>query len=423
MTRANRLLIIDDDTAICELFAAAAQSIGFESKSANSAAEVLASLRQFAPTAVILDLQMADADGIELLKLLSDQQCNAKVLVVSGGDKRVLAASVRFGTARGLRMAGALRKPLRLQQLQTALSDILRSTWTADELSVAIDRGELSLRYQPKLARRSATGAWVIDGAEALLRWPHPVHGTIMPGEFLPVAEQAGLMLPLTDFVLHRTLEQVQVWQSRGLELSIAVNVPPNLLTDEEFPDRLCACLSRYGVESSRFVLEITELATSNHNDLLVDVLSRLRLKGVQISIDDFGSGFASLERLLYLPFNELKIDGSFISELDGNREARKIVGTIIELAHRLGMTACAERVETQEAFAFLEAQGCDRFQGHLISEPLKSLDFGKFMLDWSSDVVPAKLLPSDEKATGAFAMDSIETRILEVAESSWVGA
>src|SRR5690606_21946246 len=157
---------------------------------------VLVSLRAFAPTAIILDLEMPDADGIELLKLLSDERCSARVLVVSGGDKRVLKAAMRFGTARGLRMAGALQKPLHLQQLHIALSDIVRSTWTAEELSSAIERGELSLGYQPKLARSSGAGAWVIDGAEALLRWQHPVHGTILPGEFLPVAEQAGLMLP-----------------------------------------------------------------------------------------------------------------------------------------------------------------------------------------------------------------------------------
>ena len=419
MTRANRLLIIDHDASVCELFVATAKRIGFEVKTANNATEMLVSLREFRPSAVILDLQMPDADGIEMLKLLSDQQCNAKILLVSGGDKRVLKAALRFGGARHLRMAGSLQKPLHLQQLQTALSDIQRSTWTAEELSEAINRGELSLRYQPKLARSSSTGPWTIDGAEALLRWPHPVHGTIMPAEFLPVAEQAGLMLPLTDFVLHRTLEQVQVWQSRGLALDIAVNIPPNLLTDEEFPDRLCACLSRYGVEPSRLVVEITETTSTTNNDLLVDVLARLRLKGVQISLDDFGSGFASLARLFHLPFNELKIDGLFVADLERNSEARKIVGTIIQLAHRLGMTACAERVETREAFAFLEAQGCDRFQGNLIAKPLKSLDFGKFMGDWSSDLVQGRLMPADEGATDAIMIKGFDTQLLKPAGMS----
>lgn len=392
MKRANRLLIVDDEPAICKSLTAAAEGIGFDVAFARNRSAVLGTLREFAPTAILLDLQLPDSAGIELLRLFADQQCDAKVLVVSGDNARVHEAAIRFGTARGLNMAGSLRKPLSIPQLQDVLSDFLAGTWTVDELSTAISRGDLSVHYQPKLTRCRTTGSWIVDGAEALLRWPHPVHGNIAPSEFVPVAEDAGLMLPLTDFVLQRTLEQINFWQSRGLDLNIAVNVPPNLVSDEEFPERLCECLAHHGVENKRFVLEITESVTEDDTPLLVHVLARLRLRGVQISIDDFGCGFASLKRLLHLPFNELKIDRSFVTEIGRSDEARQVVGTMIELAHGLGMTVCAEGVETRESLAFLEARGCDRVQGFLVSKPLASADFELFLRDWSSDVMQAEL-------------------------------
>ncbi len=390
--RTNRLLIIDAEPEKCEFLAAAANRLGFDVDIARDAADVITALRQFRPTAVLLDLQVPGSDGIEILRLLADQESDATVLVVGGDEPRVREAAVRLGTAKGLNMAGALPKPLRLQELQNVLSDILRSTWTVEELATAVDGGELSVVYQPKLARCRTTGAWIIDGAEALLRWPHPIHGTVMPDEFIPAATRSGLMVPLTDFVLQRSLEQVRLWQSRGIALDVAVNIPPDLVGDEGFTDRLCACLSRHGVESGRLVLEITESASVDDVALLVDVMARLRLKGVRISLDDFGTGFASLKRLLFLPFNELKIDGSFVAQTDRSEEARQVVSATIELAHRLGMTACAEGVETPRSFAFLQAQGCDRYQGFLISGALGSVDFEQFLRDWDCDRAKEKL-------------------------------
>lgn len=398
---ANRLLIIDDETSVRELFAAAARRLGFKVEFARHNAAVLAGIRQFSPTAILLDLQTPDSDGIAILRLLADQRCDAKIIVVGGDEPRLLEAAARFGTARGLDMAASLQKPMALQTLQEALSGVLLSTWTVAELSTAIDKGELVVHYQPKVARCRNSRRWTIHGAEALLRWPHPVHGSIPPTEFILVAEDAHLMLPLTDFVLQRTLEQVRFWQSRDLALNIAVNVPPNLVGDEEFPERLCAYLANYGVENSRFTLEITESVAIEDPCLLVDVLARLRLRGVQIAIDDFGSGFASLKHLLYLPFNELKIDRAFVAQVDRSEEARHVVSASIDLAHRLGMTVCAEGVETPESLAFLEAHGCDRFQGYLVSKPLTSVDLEQFLRNWNEQGMQGKL-PLDESAAAA---------------------
>lgn len=324
--RGKRLLIVDAEPDRCELPAAAASRLGFEVEVARDIPAVVATLQRFDPTVVLLNLKLPGADGVEVLRILADRESDATVLVVGGDERRLREAVVRLGRAKGLNMGEALSEPLRLQQFQGALSEILESTWTAEELATAVHSGELSLVYQPKLARCMRTGTWKIEGVEALVRWLHPRHGTIMPDEFVPAAISLGLMVPLTDFVLQRSLEQARLWQSRGIHVDIAVNISPDLVADNGFTERLCAGLAEHGLEPGRLVLEIAESAGVDDVALLVDVLTRLRLRGVRLSLDDFRNGLASLKRLLYLPFNELKIGPAFVAEMERSEEARHIV-------------------------------------------------------------------------------------------------
>ncbi len=384
-TLSNRLLIVDDESGIRDYLSAVSQGLGFEVRAIGNADEFSTAVDEFKPTAMILDLNMPGSDGIELLRYLAEEKSEAQILVISGEDSRVINAAERLGSAQGLQMAGVLQKPVLLAELEAVLSRVMRETITEADLSEAIESGHLLINYQPKLSH-NGNGVWSISGAEALVRWRHPELGIIPPDSFIPMAEETGLISPLTDFVLRETMQQNAVWSEHGLGTDIAVNIAPQLLGDVEFPDRLSALLNEYDLDGSKLTLEITETAAMKNVDTMMDIFARLRLKGIKLSIDDFGTGYSSLKQLFCMPFNELKIDRSFVMEIPKSNEAQAMVKTMIQLADNLNMTACAEGVETQEVLDFLELAGCQSIQGFFICEPVAAIEFEKFVRVWNDD-------------------------------------
>lgn len=250
---------------------------------------------------------------------------------------------------------------------------------TEFELSQAITTGQLVVHYQPK-ATFGPAGAWRIEGVEALVRWQHPRCGLLMPNEFIPLAQKTALISPLTDFVLRTALGQAGRWQASGWLLSVAVNLAPRLLSQMDLPDRLSRLVNEYGIDGSKLVLEITESGALVDDARILDVLTRLRLKGIGISVDDFGTGASSLIALCRMPFNELKIDQSLIADLHRDRESRTIVRSIVNLARNLGISVCAEGAETEETVNAAHRMGCEKAQGHCISKPLPALELAEFL-------------------------------------------
>jgi EAL domain-containing protein (putative c-di-GMP-specific phosphodiesterase class I) len=235
------------------------------------------------------------------------------------------------------------------------------------ELRQALDRGELVLHYQPKLLLDSGT----IPGVEALVRWQHPELGLLPPGEFVPLAEQTGLIKPLTSFVLRTALQQVNAWERTGHDLSIAVNVSERSLLDPDFPDEVTGLLLDAGVPPHRLELEITEGTIMADPVRAAAVLRRLDDVGVRLSLDDFGTGYSSLSRLRELPISEIKIDRSFSAHLETDERDVAIMRSAIELGHNLGCSVVAEGLETAEALRRVAALGCDTGQGFHIARPL----------------------------------------------------
>ena len=235
------------------------------------------------------------------------------------------------------------------------------------ELRQALDRDELLLHYQPKLRLENRT----IPGVEALVRWLHPEHGLLAPGEFVPLAEQTGLIKPLTSFVLRRALEQVSVWQRDGHDLSIAVNVSERSLLDPDFPGEVARLLSAAGVAPARLELEITEGTIMADPVRAAAVLRRLDTLGVLLSLDDFGTGYSSLSRLRELPISEIKIDRSFSARIETDDRDLAIMRSAIELGHNLGCSVVAEGLETAAALERVTSLGCDTGQGFHIARPL----------------------------------------------------
>jgi diguanylate cyclase (GGDEF)-like protein len=246
----------------------------------------------------------------------------------------------------------------------------------AGELRDALDHGQLEVYFQPQADLR--TGA--VRGVEALVRWHHPAHGLLRPDEFVPVAENTGLIGPLTLHVLDRSLAQIAAWDAQDLHLEVAVNLSTRNLLDRELPARIAELLAFHGLPAARLEVEITESMVSSDPQRVHAVLCAIAGLGVRITLDDFGTGYSSLSNLRDLPVRRLKIDRSFIAGMARRRADAVIVTSTIEMAQRLGLSVVAEGVETAEAWARLRESGCDLAQGHHLTPPCPAAELTAWM-------------------------------------------
>jgi predicted signal transduction protein with EAL and GGDEF domain len=236
------------------------------------------------------------------------------------------------------------------------------------ELRAAIEADQLFLFYQPKVDLKART----VVGAEALLRWRHPKRGLVPPGDFIPLAEQAGVIKPLTWWVLGEAVKQCGAWERDALGLEVAVNLSARSLHDPQLVERITGLLDAHEVPPRRLQLEVTESAVMTDPDRAAEILGRLGALGVGVSIDDFGTGYSSLTSLRRLPVNEIKIDKSFVIGMGGNGGSDKaIVRSTSELGHNLGLRVVAEGVEDETALDLLRSYGCDLAQGYYIARPM----------------------------------------------------
>ena len=235
------------------------------------------------------------------------------------------------------------------------------------QLRRAIDGGELVLHYQPKALVRTGE----VCAVEALVRWQHPERGLLPPDTFMPVAEQTGLIEPLTRWVLDAALRELHGWGERFGAVTMAVNISARNVSRPDFANTVLSALYRTGVPPYRLFLELTETALLTDPDTAVEVLHQVSAAGVRVSIDDFGRGQTSLGYLPTLPLHEIKIDRSFVTDLQLNAGHQAIVRSIVELGHSLGLQVVAEGVETEEVLGLLAAVGCDIAQGYLLARPM----------------------------------------------------
>ena len=250
------------------------------------------------------------------------------------------------------------------------------------DLREAMEKHQLELHFQPKVSLSD----WEVIGFEALLRWNHPVHGAISPVEFIPVAEESGLILPMGEWALTEACCQAARWPD---PLQVAVNISPVQVMAQNLPDAVQRALALSGLAPHRLELEITESVFINETRGTVDRLHALRRLGVQIALDDFGTGYSSLAYLRRFPFDTLKIDRAFVRELLISRDARSIVRNILALAQSLRMATVAEGVEEPLQVNVLEAEGCNMVQGYFASRPMPAQEVLEFVLMWRERVRP----------------------------------
>jgi diguanylate cyclase (GGDEF)-like protein len=246
------------------------------------------------------------------------------------------------------------------------------------ELRRAVEQDQLALHYQPKVS----TSDGVVSGCEALLRWPHPVQGMIPPGDFIPHAERTGVIRILTGWVLRTALRQMRAWADAGLVIDVSVNLSAADLADPTLADQVADLLHETGADPSHLVLEVTESTAMRGLTNALSVMDRLRVLGVRFSIDDFGTGYSSLAQLRRLPVDELKIDRSFVHDLDAGSADEVIVRSTVELGHSLGLRVVAEGVESQMSLSALSGMGCDYIQGYFVSKPVPADAFAAWALD-----------------------------------------
>ena len=246
-----------------------------------------------------------------------------------------------------------------------------------ESLRRALERHELILHYQPKINLRTGE----ITGAEALIRWRHPVRGLVPPGEFIPIAEDCGLIVPIGNWALREACQQAQAWMKAGLPLrSMAVNISAMEFRDENFLHGVFAIIEETGLDPASLELELTEGVLMKRTECTTTILAALKARGVQIAVDDFGTGYSSLSYLRKFPIDALKIDQSFIHQITTVPDETAIVTAVISMGRSLHLRVVAEGVESHEELAFLKALQCEEAQGYYFSRPVIAEEFAKLL-------------------------------------------
>ena len=388
-----RFLVVEDHEVQRMLMKGLLASLGArEIHEAEHGREALAVLERGPPIDIIVcDLMMPDMDGLEFIRHLGEARASVSVIVASALDRWLLASVVAMTRAYGVNLLGALAKPVRRADLLELVSrhgssgfEVQRKrqfSLSLDEVRKGMSRSEFEAFFQPKVAL--ATGR--VIGAECLARWHHPHHGLVDPGAFMPLLEDGG---PIDD-LLWVMLRDAAVFCRRSLDaghaMSVSVNISSKSLADVALADRVTATVLAQGVEPRHMVLEVTESAAATNVGMALENLSRLRMRGFGLSIDDYGTGYSSMQQLTRIAFTELKIDRAFVKDAPSHESNRLILESSIEMACRLGIATVAEGVETASEWALLHGLGCDFAQGFLIAEAMPADAYLDWVGQWPS--------------------------------------
>lgn len=379
----KHLLVIDDEPEICELVCDVAEMLDFSATPCSGLNELDDLQLSPMPDILVLDLSMPNIDGIEIINYLGTISTQPQLILMTGFERSVLDGAHKLADRLNIPVIGQLNKPFSIQMLKELLERPLIEQaqpqtqksnnakclkFSTDEITKGILNGEFVAYYQPQIDLKTDK----LHGVEALVRWHHP-KGLVMPDDFLPDIESNQQILSLTENVIEQTMIQMMRWQVAGLPtLQTSINLSAAYLQELDLPGLMLRLLKDYPIPAELITFEITErIGLNDDNQAVLDTLTRLRLKGFFLSIDDFGTGYSSLSQLNQLPFNEIKIDKSFVFHMLSSPISRAIVESSISLAQQLQVRCVAEGIETKEIRDALNVMGCDIGQGYLYSKAL----------------------------------------------------
>ncbi|CAN7468427.1 EAL domain-containing response regulator [Trinickia sp. LjRoot230] len=386
-TKQRKILVVDDEPFVLKVLVRQLTQLGYDDiLPYEHAQDALAALEDenHQIDVVFTDLQMPDMDGVEFLRQLVARGYDGQVVLVSGEDARVLKSAEKLAYSRGLRVLGSLAKPATREQLQQRLlANTTRAAelprYSPEELAAAVTAGQIVTCYQPQAA--FATGE--VTGIEALFGWQRPHDGRLLTGRELNVAEQAGIFGDLTRRALPAMLEQTLQWHALGPDFRLGINLSIDDLTSLDFPDFIVDAATSVGFPLSRLVLEITETRLNHDRLISLDVLTRLRLKRISLLIDAFGTGEASLTHLRDIPFDELKLDRSFVRGASHDESLGAIVKASLSLARQLNMRTIALGIDDADDWRVLREMGCEVAQGDFVGPPMMAAQLPRWHDEW----------------------------------------
>lgn len=373
------VLIVDDSQLHRQLASELCSQLGFTSiRHAANGEEGMALVRQQVPMLMLLDLEMPRMDGVQVMQQLALEQLTPYIILTSAKDYMLISTLELMGCGLGLPVLGGLKKPLQAGELQDLLARLSQQSakskescalYDAAEIRQALEQQQIIPYYQPKIDLASGQ----LKGAEMLARWLHPSRGLIAPGSFIPVIEQHGWATELTLSMLEQGLKQWQEWARQGLRLPLSINLSARSLQGSTLIGEMESRLQGSRVPARYITFEITETAIADNLPEAIGMAARLRLAGFGLSIDDFGTGFATLQQLTRFPFTELKIDQSLVTSIGSKPHLQAIANSIIELGQRMQLTTVAEGIETRQDMELMQARGCNLGQGYYIARPMEA--------------------------------------------------
>lgn len=383
----KRILLVDDEPQLLKALNAILTKKGYKVFTAGNGADALKLLEQTPVHLVISDYRMPKMTGAELFKNIKQLYPEVIRFILSGyADFDLIKESINEGyiykfISKPWNTSSLIQSIEEAFELYTAQNNnqcVLQNglLLSIEDLQLAIDENQFEVYYQPLVL--AETG--VIIGAEALLRWQHPIHGLLLPGHFISLCEASKMIIPIGIWVLRTACLQLKQWNAEGYNISVAANVSSCQFNQPGFLEVVKNIILETQIIPSNLELELTESLIMQNREYNMITLQLLRDLGLRLSLDDFGTGYSSLSYLTEFPFNTLKIDGSFVKDIITKPKILDIVTMTIALAKKLNLTTVAECVETQEQLELLKEKKCDVIQGYLFSKPISAEEFLKLL-------------------------------------------
>ncbi|HYN54292.1 MAG TPA: EAL domain-containing response regulator [Methylotenera sp.] len=398
-TKELSILVVEDDNfqrvmVINMLYSLGVASV-YNACNGQQAIEMIRGQNEKLIDIIICDLNMPQMDGLELLRHLGNDYYNISIILVSALGGRLLSTAAKMAKMYNMKLLGAIEKPFSLREIKGLLASYERpeNKWlrqenitplcTLKDILQGIQAQEFEPYFQPQIDLKTDQ----LVGAEALARWIHPELGVISPYTFIPLLEQSGNIDGLTFLMLEKASVALRAFHAKGYTFSISVNLSLASLNDIALADKVTQIVQNTGLDPHYIILEITETAAMTDAAHALENLGRLYMKGFTLSIDDYGTGYSSMQQLTRIAFAELKIDQSFVKDLADNEAMRIVVESSIEMAHKLKVKSVAEGVETQKDWDMLKNLGCDTAQGYLIAKPMSLIEFTNFCEEGSTTI------------------------------------